>query len=130
MAYNTEYIVKYTNNQEYRICIRELSGMNTNSDVDFDIDEETQDEQNYDMDAMCKLLDYVYSITETNVYFQKLFKYGAATMLSEDPSIGLAVLFSYDYFHLFHLCLCDFIKNPENMNSQNSHFLVLCNKIK
>ena len=32
----------------------------------------------------------------------------AGFMMSEDPGIGLAVLFSYDYFALFHLVLCDY----------------------
>ena len=129
--YNTEYTVSYSNNAEYRQCIRELCNMTIQMNhADWGIDEETLDEQNYDMTAMCKFLDSIYSITKGHPVFQKLYKYGAATMLSEDPDIGLTVLFSYDYFHLFHPCMCHFIKNPSDCLEDAKCFLVLENKIK
>ena len=47
-------------------------------------------------------------------------------MFSEDPSIGLAVLYSYDYFSFFHLCFRDFLNNEFSIDS--SHFKILKNK--
>lgn len=42
-------------------------------------------------------------------------------MISEDTSIGIAVLFSYNYAHLFHKCIvafisdttCELVSNPD-----------------
>ena len=97
--------VLYKNNQEYRKCIREIFRMKESVST-LDIDDETKDEQNYDDMSTSKVLDYIYSITKKNVCFQELYGYAAATMFSTDPEIGLAVLFSYDYFLLFHPLLC------------------------
>ena len=35
----------------------------------------------------------------------------AAKILSEDLEVGFTMLFSYSYFHLTHLCLCDFFRS-------------------
>ena len=47
MSYNTDFIVHYTNNTEYRKQFRALFNMIAQNQDD-DIDEETLDEQNYD----------------------------------------------------------------------------------
>ena len=44
-------------------------------------------------------------------YFKTLCKSAAAKVLSEDLEVGFTMLFSYSYFHLTHLCLCDFLNN-------------------
>jgi hypothetical protein len=44
-------------------------------------------------------------------YFKTLCKSIAAKVLSEDLEVGFTMLFSYSYFHLTHLCLCDFLNN-------------------
>jgi hypothetical protein len=87
--------VQYKNNQEYRKCIREIFHMKESVST-LDIDDETKDEQNYDDISTSKVLDYIFSITKKNTHFQELYGYAAATMISTDPEIGLAVLFSYD----------------------------------
>jgi hypothetical protein len=99
--------VQYKNNQEYRKCIRDFFQMKESISA-LDIDDETKDEQNYDDTSSTKMLNHVYSITKENTHFQELYSYAAATMFSTDPEIGLAVLFSYDYFVLFHPLLCSF----------------------
>lgn len=38
--------------------------------------------------------------------------------LTEDPLFGFTALFSYDYFHLTHLCLCDLL-NDGNFKEVN-----------
>ena len=49
-------------------------------------------------------------------------------MFSEDENIGLAVLFSYDYFASFHLFLVDFL-NKNEFNEKNNYYINLKNKI-
>ncbi|NBQ48919.1 MAG: hypothetical protein EBU33_10785 [Sphingobacteriia bacterium] len=53
----------------------------------------------------------------------------ASKMISVDPNIGLAVIFSYDYFYLFHLCLADFFRNPDSFTRENINFVNMRNKI-
>jgi len=43
--------------------------------------------------------------------FKTMCKNVAAKVLSEDLEVGFTMLFSYSYFHLTHLCLCDFFTN-------------------
>ena len=52
----------------------------------------------------------------------------ASKMFSEDENIGLAVLFSYDYFNLFHLCLVDFFEKHK-LDEKNNYYINLKNKI-
>lgn len=35
----------------------------------------------------------------------------AGKLMSEEIELGFAILFSYTYFHLTHLCLCDFFND-------------------
>ena len=43
--------------------------------------------------------------------FKSMCKNVAAKILSEDLEVGFTMLFSYSYFHLTHLCLCDFFRS-------------------
>lgn len=126
--YNTTLIVNYQNNKEYRACIRNLFKMETQIQ-DETLDEETLDEQNYDNNKTTDMLDYIFSITKKHTYFKELYGYGAGTMLSTNLEIGLVVLFSYDYFILFHPCICSFIENPALFNESNIYFMQLKTKI-
>lgn len=44
-------------------------------------------------------------------YFKTLCESTATKVLSENLETGFTMLFSYSYFHLTHLCLCDFLNN-------------------
>ena len=119
--YNINYNVKFDNNKEYRKCLREVFNMNMNNiDISLneieDLDEETEDELLYDHTAITNGLDYVFNLTKNNGHFMDLYISGASCFFSEDPNIGISVMFSYDYFHQFHLCLVDFIKNRFDIN--------------
>jgi hypothetical protein len=48
----------------------------------------------------------------------------ALRMFSEDIDIGLAVLFSYDYMQLFHLCLVEFFYDRFNKDFEPYRELV------
>jgi hypothetical protein len=114
--YPTNYTVSYTDDTEYREAIRHVFRMTCNILVvpsegdDEGIDPVTQDEWNFDTESTAPFLDFVYGATQTHPVFQDLYEVAAGLMLSEDPSIGLAILFSYDYFALFHRVLCAYFK--------------------
>ena len=68
---------------------------------------------------MSAAMDEIYEKTKHLEQFQSLYISAAALMFSTDPNIGLAVLFSYDYFSLFHTCIQAFYANKlEQMNTQ------------
>lgn len=136
--YPTEFRVQYTNDKEYRATIRTLCNMSSNivalsrsdHDEDEDIDEITRDEWDFDQDAITKLFDFIYSATGT--LFDEMYKKAAGFMLSEDPNIGLAVLFSYDYLMDFHPVLCDyfrFIKDNRTFESSMPSMVHLRQKL-
>ena len=129
-VYNTNLTqIQYTNNIEYRNCLRQLFHM-TYMKNDDDIDAVTQDENNYDNDASTIAMDYIYKTTKDHVHFQQLYDIAASKMLSIDREIGLAVLFSYDYMSLFHDCILSFIKNPDNFDENNKAYCTLLLKIR
>jgi len=56
-------------------------------------------------DVINKFLDHVEEITKRKPYWHELYLKAAATFISEDPGIGLPVLFSYSYLPLFYRLL-------------------------
>ena len=129
--YNINVDVNYDSNFKYRKCLRDVFTMDiTNIDISLnnipDLDDETRDEMLFDENKVCKGLDYIYNLTKTNDHFNDLYSSAASVMFSEDPNIGLAVLYSYDYFNFFHLCFRDFVNNEFSIDS--NHFKYLKNK--
>lgn len=118
MEYNypINFQIQYSNDEEYKECIIRV----------FHYDE-TNDNSNYST----KLLDVLFE--KTSVHFKKLYELSSAIMMMEDLDIGLAVLFSYDHFSLFHLCLCDFLLITQEteqilFTKQNQYYLQLLDK--
>jgi hypothetical protein len=60
-----------------------------------------------------KEIDKLYSVFKRHEPFKKCMKKVANSYLSEDLSIGLMLLFSYDYFFLTHDCICEYLKTTE-----------------
>ena len=119
--YPTEFKIQYTNDKEYRAIIRALFKMSSNilawsqsNKDEEDIDEITRDEWDFDQDAITKLFDFIDSATGKEPILVEMYKKAAGFMLSEDPSIGLAVLFSYDYLMDFHPVLCDYFRSDQD----------------
>ena len=127
----------YDNNKGYRQCLRELFEMNQATYQEKinaiksreELDEETEDEVSYDDSAAEKTMDEIYEKTKDNVLFKNIYKIAAAKFLSEDESIGLVVLFSYDFMSSFIACLVDYLKSPDNFNSDNNNYIALLKKI-
>lgn len=67
-----------------------------------------------------RFLDEIYESTKDQEILQDFYIKAAGFMMSEDPGIGLAVLFSYDYFSLFHYVLCDFYNKIELLETTPS----------
>ena len=128
MNYPIDIVVKYSNDKEYRNCLRKIFSMNTNStwnDSDItDLDEVSQDELLYDSDATNNFLDFIYDKTKNNTSLIELYILAASVMISTDTNIGLAVLFSYDYFIYFHKCLCIFFDDNNNNNIETNDFFI------
>ena len=99
--YNINYNVYFESNKQYRKCLRDVFYMNMNNiDTSLneieDLDDETEDELLYDHTAITKGLDYVFNLTKNNEHFMDLYISAASCFFSEDPNIGISVLFSYD----------------------------------
>jgi len=128
---------QYTNNTEYRQCVRTLFSMDMNkytteiSTTEFlnSLDDETLDEITYDEDAATKTLDTIYNQTRINDIFKNIYILAAGKMLSQDPEIGLAVLMSYNYLKLFYPCLLEFLENPTQYNEQSPSYVALMKKL-
>jgi len=127
----------YDNNKGYRQCLRELFEMNKANYQEKinaiksreELDEETEDEISYDDSAAEKFMDEIYDKTKDNALFKTVYKKAASKFLSEEESIGLVVLFSYDFMSYFVPCLVDYLKSPDNFNSENNNYIVLLKKI-
>ena len=119
--YNYDYEVKYNNDHEFRMTLRNLFQMNLKK-YDEDIDLITNDENNYDDEAVTKVLDYIFLLTKNSSSFMELYTNAAALMLSTDPSIGLSILFSYDYLKDFHLCLKSFKEDPSKFGQEHPSY--------
>jgi len=126
----SESSIQYTNDAEFRSCLRKLFSMNENIDDSPYLDEITRDENNYDFESATKAMDFVFENTQLNPLFQKLYDLAAAKMFSLDRSIGLAVLFSYDNLKDFHHCLWDFFTNKDSFNEDSNSYKTMFNKIK
>ena len=127
--YNYDVTMNYTNDFEFRMCIRKLFNMKMQK-YDNEIDIISNDESNYDDESVTKVMDYIQLLTRNNTTFTKLYEMAATKMLSTDRSIGLSVLFSYDYAKDFHACLCAFKDSPAEFNETHPAYIALRIKIK
>ena len=140
IPYNLQCILpNYSNNHEYRDCLRKLFCMDVNNYADKinelqnhlgdDLDNETQDENEFDDKAASNAMNYVFSETKEEPLFQKIYEFAAAKMISTDLQIGLAICFSYDYLGVFHECLCEYFNNPTNFTKDSNCYQTMIKKI-
>lgn len=121
MEYNypTHIEIQYTNDDEYRECIIRVFHYDDTND-------------NSDDSYSSKLLDIIFEETSDNL--RELYELSSAVMMMESLDIGLAILFSYDYFALFHLCLCDYLalnqEEQTQFSKKNQYYLQLVDKFR
>jgi len=130
-SYPTTLNIQYSDNTEFRNCLRQIFKMNChhfpNTD---DLDEETADEIMYDSKAANDTMDFIFSKTKHNTLFNTLYAKTASFMFSTDTEIGLTILFSYDYLYLFHSLLVLFFSNDIHFDlSKSSEYNTLYTKI-
>jgi len=133
MDYPSHLHISYSNDEEYKLCLH-----------DFFLETFTLYRNNHTLKATMStnilndltstsssVLDFVFEITHKNPNFINLYEKSAAICFSTDLDIGLAILFSYSYFDLFHKCLSLFIKqNNEPDFNNNEYFNTLINMFK
>ena len=109
MSFNYPFntVVNYKNDKEYRHLIREIFDLKEQTHIinDDNLDVISKDEQNYDQKTISRCLNVISNLTKDSYELNELYKLASATMMSLDREIGLAVLFSFDYFKDFHLVL-------------------------
>jgi hypothetical protein len=124
--------MNYTNNAEYRECIRnyfKMNPTNCSQNIQQDWDEETIDEMSYDDSAISGGLDVIYNKTKIHTLFKTIYQNAAAKMISMDNEIGLAVCISYDYFKYFHACVVLYDRDPTAFNESSQEYKTMIQKL-
>jgi hypothetical protein len=124
MSYQFDASIQYSNDLEFRDCLRKVFKMTHKAECK-DLDSVSNDENNYDTDAVFESMNYVYFLTKNEPLFMDMYEKAAAKMFSTDKNIGLSVLYSYDYFRPFHLCLRDFTNTDVVFDSNNVNYINL-----
>ena len=60
---------------------------------------------------------------ETEEGIKSICKKVAEKLLTEDESIGFILLFSYEFFHITHFCMCEFLLTG-NIKKENLELLM------
>ena len=116
-SYPIQLTIEYSNDTEYRHCLRKLFKMNPKNYPDIsemNLDEITKDEQSYDLDAANITMDYILEITNTIPEVINLYEKTASFMFSTDPNIGLTIMLGYDYLDLFHQLIIKIVSGISN----------------
>ena len=122
--YDISINVNYNNNHEFRENLRQVFKMNSfPTDIDHTIDNISKDELMYDENAAQQSMDFILNSTQSLPFFKDLYLITASRFFSEDPGIGLSIMFSYDNFKLFHLLLREYFSNPLIFNHNNDIYI-------
>ena len=116
-SYPIQLTIEYSNDTEYRHCLRKLFKMNPINYPDIsemNLDEITKDEQSYDLDAANITMDHIFEITKTIPEVINLYEKTASFMFSTDPNIGLTIMLGYDYLDLFHQLIIKIVSGISN----------------
>lgn len=132
-SYPTHLNIQYSNNNEYRKCVRQVFKMNKLNFPDttiLELDDETLDEMMYDEKSANDMMDFIFEYTKLKDEFIVLYRQAASFMFSDDINIGLTILFGYDYLDLFHTLLKLVFSNPtESTITQSPEYTRLYNKL-
>jgi hypothetical protein len=74
-----------------------------------------EDDFNLFSDSISKLYSKIKYCLPLEEYMKKM----AAKIISEDPEVGLCILYSYDYMYITHQCVSEYLESgsisPENI---------------
>jgi hypothetical protein len=140
MYNTTPAFIEYQTNHDFRTVFRRQFGMDEpnirqqliskfGEKYVNELDEETLDEHLLDEPHMSAVMDYIYAQTKKNREFIVLYTLGAAKWISEDLQIGQCILLTYDYYYLYHSCLCVFFDHPEQWNDACPYYIQLRDKL-
>jgi hypothetical protein len=77
------------------------------------------DEFNDDYDTFANVISELYSKIKACLPLTECMKKMAAKIISEEPELGLCILYSYDYMYVTHKCVSEYLDNgsisEENM---------------
>ena len=128
MEYNVSNpFIEYKDTREYRETLRQIFYMKHIEETEYD--EESNDELNYDFEKINNTMENLFQQTKENPLFQTLYDLAAAKMISLDRTIGQSILFSYDFFYLFHACLCVYLTSPEKFTQDCEYYKNLKEKL-
>ena len=105
--------IEYGDDEEYRASIARIFGIP-------ECYAELLDDYSFE-----PIVDDIYARTKDDPFFQKIYLTSAGFMLSEDPCLGVCVLFAYDYAKAFYAVLCDYFNqetSEETSEGSNSCF--------
>jgi len=75
----------------------------------------------YDESIVYKVMNELYLKIKNCTQFKECMLKMAGNLMSIDEEVGLIILFSYDYMHLTHICISEFLENNKiseiNMNN-------------
>lgn len=105
--------IEYIDDEEYRICIARIfckvpSATHLEPTVPLD---PTDLDDDFSFEP---IFDDIYARTKDDPFFQRIYTVAAGFMLSEDPCLGVCVLFAYDYAKAFYDVLCAYLNNDSN----------------
>jgi len=133
---NLPSTISYQSNKEYRDWIRILFQFSKENrsyyadlkreDILENIDEESKDEMEFDIQKMEKGLNILFKNTIDTLLFEEIYLLSAATMISTDMKTGQTILFSYDYFHLFYSCLWYYFHDKNKKIELMPEYIKLC----
>lgn len=123
--YNTKYIITYNDENVFnendnitekdKEFVRDALYRNDILHI-FDIDD-------FDVNIINDKIDELFKELQKNSDFLNILKKFANVYLSEDPIIGLYILFTYDILCIAHPCICEYLEKGEisedNLNKLN-----------
>jgi len=72
------------------------------------------DVERFDSCIINSHIESLYENLKNNDDLVSCMKKAATTLLSEDPVLGLMILFSYDFLFVSHPCICAYLENLED----------------
>jgi hypothetical protein len=112
--------VIYNDDNQYRRIMRKIFNMK-------DLENQEYDEINYDPKNIEKYLNDIFSKTEDEPEFLELYELASALLISTDISIGITLLFSFDYLKDFYTVVYLFVNDNIQWKNKISN---LINKLK
>jgi hypothetical protein len=98
--------IEYNDDEEYRICIARIF---CKVPLEPTVPSELDDDFSFE-----PIFDDIYARTKDDPFFQRIYTVAAGFMLSEDPCLGVCVLFAYDYAKAFYAVLCGYLNKDSN----------------